>query len=185
MRGRACVEFDWRLLTSIDQSVVVLRVGSSGVVSALKFDCATTGGGAVGTVAHGHFAKRTDGGREQLLLWKDRVKEQERRASAHYGVGGMGPVQYIAFSDTNGLDRVGSKRQQNRLGELERVTNLYLSLGNIKGQVTENDLAASVGAATGDDEGLVTVGSSNHSSGLSGATNGTSLGTRTTTATRL
>lgn len=64
-------------------------------------------------------------------------------------------------------------------------TNLDLGFSNIQGQITENDLAASVGGATGNDEGLVSVGSRDDSGGLGSATNGTSLGTGSTAATPL
>lgn len=63
------------------------------------------------------------------------------------------------------------------------MTNLDLCFGNIKGQVTENDFAACVCAATGNDEGLVSVGSCNDGSALGCTTNGTSLCTGSVTAT--
>lgn len=54
-------------LTAIDQSVVVLGVGSAGVIGTLEFDGADTGRLAVGTVAHDGLAKRADGGGEKFL----------------------------------------------------------------------------------------------------------------------
>lgn len=50
------------ILTSIDQSVVVLGVGSASIVGTLELDSADASGLAVGTVAHGHLAKSANGG---------------------------------------------------------------------------------------------------------------------------
>ena len=53
--------------TAIDQSVVVLSVGSASVVGALELDGADARRLTVSTVAHGHLAERTDGGGEKFL----------------------------------------------------------------------------------------------------------------------
>jgi len=45
------------ILTSVDESVVVLGVRSSSIVGFLELDGANTGGLAVSTVAHGHLAE--------------------------------------------------------------------------------------------------------------------------------
>lgn len=55
------------ILTSVDESVVVLGVRSSSIVGFLELDGANTGGLTVGTVAHGHLAEGANGSGKKFL----------------------------------------------------------------------------------------------------------------------
>lgn len=55
------------ILTSVNQTVVVLSVCSTSIISTLEFNGADTSRLAVGAVAHGRLAKRADGGGEKFL----------------------------------------------------------------------------------------------------------------------
>lgn len=60
-------EREGRILTSVDQSVVVLSVSTSGIFGSLEFDGADAGGLTVGAVAHSHLAERANSSGEKFL----------------------------------------------------------------------------------------------------------------------